>query len=212
LFTAEPQILPVHAAPLSVHPHTFGVPPPPHVSGAVHVPQSSVLPQRSSIDPQFKPNSAHVTAKVQAPPAQHCPAPHEETQKPPLQQAHPVSGPPGPGSSQLPSAAWQKGAPRVDWQKPLPQQAPSPHEETQMPESQQAQLALGGEAQVPSVARQFGPPVVVDSQEPLEQHSPGPHEETQVPPMEQQGQLALGDEAQVPSAARQVSGPKVDSH
>jgi hypothetical protein len=36
-----------------VHPHTFDTPPPPHVSGAVHVPQSCVLPQPSGIAPHF---------------------------------------------------------------------------------------------------------------------------------------------------------------
>jgi hypothetical protein len=36
-------------------PQTFGVASPPHVAGAVHVPQSSVPPQPSGIMPQFAP-------------------------------------------------------------------------------------------------------------------------------------------------------------
>jgi len=43
-----------------VAPHTLGVPPPPHVCGALHVPQLSVPPQPSGIDPQFLPCAAHV--------------------------------------------------------------------------------------------------------------------------------------------------------
>jgi hypothetical protein len=35
-----------------VQPHWLGGPPPPHVSGEVHVPQESVLPQRSEALPQ----------------------------------------------------------------------------------------------------------------------------------------------------------------
>ena len=35
--------------------HTFGVPPPPQVWGGTQVPQSSVPPQPSEIDPQFLP-------------------------------------------------------------------------------------------------------------------------------------------------------------
>jgi hypothetical protein len=41
-------------------PQTFRVPPPPQVSGASHPPQSSRLPQPSSIVPQFLPSAAHV--------------------------------------------------------------------------------------------------------------------------------------------------------
>jgi hypothetical protein len=41
-------------------PHTLGVPPPPHVSGAVHEPQASVPPQPSEMEPQFFPWAAHV--------------------------------------------------------------------------------------------------------------------------------------------------------
>ena len=48
-------------------PHTFGVPPPPHVSGEVHDPQVKVPPQPSEIEPQFLPRAAHVVG-VQAPP------------------------------------------------------------------------------------------------------------------------------------------------
>jgi hypothetical protein len=47
---------------LGTHPHTPGVPPPPHVAPvAVHVPQSAIVPpQPSAIDPQFFPCAAHV--------------------------------------------------------------------------------------------------------------------------------------------------------
>ena len=46
-------------------PQTFATPPPPHVWGAVHVPQPSVPPQPSVIVPQFLPCAAHVVG-VQA--------------------------------------------------------------------------------------------------------------------------------------------------
>jgi hypothetical protein len=38
----------------------LGVPPPPQVWGAVHVPQVSVPPHPSAIVPQFAPFAAHV--------------------------------------------------------------------------------------------------------------------------------------------------------
>jgi hypothetical protein len=41
-------------------PQTFGVPPPPHVAGAAHVPQSSALPHPFGTDPHSAPASAHV--------------------------------------------------------------------------------------------------------------------------------------------------------
>jgi hypothetical protein len=41
-------------------PQTFGVPPPPHVSGEVQVPQSSTPAQPSDTCPQFFPSDAHV--------------------------------------------------------------------------------------------------------------------------------------------------------
>lgn len=50
-------------------PQTFGVPPPPHESGEVQVPQLSALPQPSSTAPQFFPSSAHVFGV-------HAPFPH----------------------------------------------------------------------------------------------------------------------------------------
>src|SRR2546428_108771 len=40
-------------------PHTLGVPPPPQLSGAVHVPQSIAPPQPSSMTPQSTP-ATHV--------------------------------------------------------------------------------------------------------------------------------------------------------
>ena len=44
-------------------PQTFGVPPPPQVSGRVHLPQSRVLPQPSAIVSQFAPAAAHVVGE-----------------------------------------------------------------------------------------------------------------------------------------------------
>jgi hypothetical protein len=41
-------------------PHWLGMPPPPHVSGAVHAPQLSVFPQPSPCVPQLTPSEAHV--------------------------------------------------------------------------------------------------------------------------------------------------------
>jgi len=48
-------------------PQTFGVPPPPQVSGRVHVPQSRVPPQPSAIMPQFAPAAAHVVGEQHVP-------------------------------------------------------------------------------------------------------------------------------------------------
>lgn len=50
-------------------PQTFGVPPPPHVAGSVHVPQSRVRPAQSPLEivPQFAPAAWHVVG------AQHMP-------------------------------------------------------------------------------------------------------------------------------------------
>jgi hypothetical protein len=45
-----------------VQPHTFGVPPPPHVSGMVHEPQPIILPQPSPTLSQFFPSCWHVFA------------------------------------------------------------------------------------------------------------------------------------------------------
>jgi hypothetical protein len=42
-------------------PHLLGVPLPPHVSGAVHPPQSSLAPQPSGTIPQAAPTPLHVT-------------------------------------------------------------------------------------------------------------------------------------------------------
>jgi hypothetical protein len=50
---------------LTVHPHWFAVPPPPHVSGAVHVPQLTVPPWPSGIVPQL----ALAAMQSAAPPA-----------------------------------------------------------------------------------------------------------------------------------------------
>lgn len=47
-------------------PHTFGVPAPPQVCGAVQLPQLRVPPQPSEMDPQFLPWAAHVVG-VQLP-------------------------------------------------------------------------------------------------------------------------------------------------
>src|SRR6185436_8199441 len=40
-----PQFLPTEAHVFAMQPHTFGVPPPPHVWGNVHAPQLMLLPQ-----------------------------------------------------------------------------------------------------------------------------------------------------------------------
>ncbi len=51
-------------------PQTFGVPPPPQVSGSVHIPQSSGARVRqvpSSIMPQWAPAASHVVGVQQAP-------------------------------------------------------------------------------------------------------------------------------------------------
>jgi hypothetical protein len=42
-------------------PQTLGVPPPPHVSGAVHPPQSILPPQPSPAKPHVAPRSLHVS-------------------------------------------------------------------------------------------------------------------------------------------------------
>src|SRR5438874_1751036 len=60
-----PQLAPAAAQVRGVQaggPHTLGVPPPPQVSGAVHMPQSSTPPQPSPTGPQLAPASAHVRA------------------------------------------------------------------------------------------------------------------------------------------------------
>jgi hypothetical protein len=59
-------------------PHTFGVPPPPHVAGVVQSPQLTIVPQSSVNVPQLKPSLAHVWVGVQPqtlavpPPPQVC--------------------------------------------------------------------------------------------------------------------------------------------
>src|SRR5580693_8630987 len=53
-----------------VSPQTLGVPPPPQVWGAVHVPQSSMSPQPSGIWPQVAPCCSQVDGVQQAPPLQ----------------------------------------------------------------------------------------------------------------------------------------------
>jgi hypothetical protein len=45
---------------LAGQPQTFAAPPPPQVMGARQVPQLSMIPQPSSIVPQFLPCAAHV--------------------------------------------------------------------------------------------------------------------------------------------------------
>src|SRR5262245_19720149 len=57
-----PQPSPPHAllVQFGVQPQTFAVPPPPHVCGAVQVPQLSVPPQPSEMVPQFLPCAVHV--------------------------------------------------------------------------------------------------------------------------------------------------------
>ena len=55
--------VPVHFA-AGVQPHTFALPPPPHVCGAVQAPQLIVPPHPSDMVPQFRP-PLHVVAGVQ---------------------------------------------------------------------------------------------------------------------------------------------------
>jgi len=64
-----PQSSPAGQVVIGVHPQTFAVPPPPQVSGAVHVPQSRVNPVQSplAIVPQFLPRAAQVVGVQQRP-------------------------------------------------------------------------------------------------------------------------------------------------
>ncbi len=63
------QVFGVQAStPPSGIPQTFGIPPPPQVSGTVHVPQSSVPPQQSEAMPQSKPRSAQGVGPGQSKP------------------------------------------------------------------------------------------------------------------------------------------------
>jgi hypothetical protein len=57
-----PQFCPGGHTPI-VQPHWLGVPPPPHVCGAMHVPQSTVPPQPLSALPQFWPLT-HACSRV----------------------------------------------------------------------------------------------------------------------------------------------------
>jgi hypothetical protein len=54
---------------VQIVPQTLAVPPPPHVSGAVQVPQSSVKPVQSPLGmvPQFLPSAAQVVGVQQMP-------------------------------------------------------------------------------------------------------------------------------------------------
>lgn len=53
---AAPQATPAGQVVAGVQPQTFGVPPPPHVCGAVQLPQFSVPPQPSETVPQLAPS------------------------------------------------------------------------------------------------------------------------------------------------------------
>lgn len=53
--------------------HTLGVPPAPQVAGAVHVPQSSMPPQPSLVEPQSKTSWAHVRGVQPPGPASRIP-------------------------------------------------------------------------------------------------------------------------------------------
>jgi hypothetical protein len=83
----------------------LAVPPPPQVAGEVHVPQLSVPPQPSLMDPQLSPCAAHVVGV-------HVPPPHTLAVPPPPQVAGEVqvpqlSVPPQPSATDpqfLPSA------------------------------------------------------------------------------------------------------------
>ena len=59
-----PQVAPAAAQVVGVQPQTFGVPPPPQVSGAVQVPQLTVPPQPSDTEPQLSP-AGHIVLGVQ---------------------------------------------------------------------------------------------------------------------------------------------------
>jgi hypothetical protein len=60
------QVKPAGHVPTQVAPQVLGLPVPPHVAGAEHVPQLSVLPQPSLTAPQFAPACAQVRG-VQVP-------------------------------------------------------------------------------------------------------------------------------------------------
>jgi hypothetical protein len=64
-----PQLAPAAAHVTGVQPHWFGVPPPPHDSGALHEPQLRAFPQPSETVPQSAPSSAQVFGV-------HGPTPH----------------------------------------------------------------------------------------------------------------------------------------
>jgi hypothetical protein len=55
-----PQCAPAASHVLGLQPQRLAAPAPPHVSGAVHVPQLSVFPQPSETVPQFKLSVRHV--------------------------------------------------------------------------------------------------------------------------------------------------------
>src|SRR3954469_14751619 len=87
----QPSAIAPHVAPTSaqltcVQPHFLATPPPPHVSGAAHVPHSTTLPQPSDTWPQDAPTSAQVRGRQGSvpqrfgPPPPHVPlaqVPHE---------------------------------------------------------------------------------------------------------------------------------------
>jgi hypothetical protein len=74
----------------AIVPHWLGVPPPPHVSVPVHVPQLSVPPQPFDCVPQFAPSVAHVLG-VQTPPS--ATVPHTPGLPAPPQLSVPVQVP-----------------------------------------------------------------------------------------------------------------------
>jgi hypothetical protein len=105
---------------VGVHPHTFAVPPPWQDWGAVQVPQSSVPPQPSEIEPQFLPCAAHVVG-VQ-PQTFAAPAPPHVCGE---VQAGQLSKPPQPSDFCPQSPVWQvRGTHRLapHWLGPAPPQ------------------------------------------------------------------------------------------
>lgn len=80
----QPSEMVPHAAPWSaqvfaVQPQAFGTPPPPHVSGALHVPQSSTLPQPSETWPQLAPSFSQVVGVQAVVPHLFAPSPPQKS-------------------------------------------------------------------------------------------------------------------------------------
>jgi hypothetical protein len=68
----DPQVAIFAEQVVGLHPHWFAVPPPPHVSGAVHPPQSIVSPQPFEMAPHAPLHTLGTHASP-PPPASACP-------------------------------------------------------------------------------------------------------------------------------------------